>query len=183
GGAGSCPGLAGLPARSASGSVALIFSWMPRKTPDARTGPAARWTWSPLGCAWSKIAVVPQQLTWPRPVIAAGTSTMTGLTLWFRKGSVKGFVGRCGVRSGVGLGGGAESSWERQGDREVVEEGVGALAGEDLDPVPHAEDLTRQRVGRRDDRAGGGAAGGVRAGQLRHCHVLVAVGLGLGEGE
>jgi hypothetical protein len=46
-----------------------------------------------------------------------------------------------------------------------------------------AKDLPYRRVGLRDDLAGGGAAGGVRAGQLRHCHVLVAVGVGLGEGE
>src|SRR5260370_14726743 len=84
--------------------------WMPRKTPDARTGDPARWTWTPAGCAWSKTAVVPQQLTWPRPVIAAGTSTKTDRTLLFRKKSEKWGSGRAGFGLGGGVVGGAAST-------------------------------------------------------------------------
>src|SRR5262249_56921234 len=63
------------------------------------------------------------------------------------------------------------------GEWEVVEERVAALPGEHRDPMAQIDDLSYGRVGRRDDPAGGGAVGGVRAGQLRYLHVLPALGV------
>ena len=88
-----------------------------------------------------------------------------------------------GAEGEVRVGAVGQGIKERFGDADVVEERVAALAGEDLDAVSQVKDLAHRRVGRRDDGAGGGAAGGVRAGELRHLHVLGAGGVGRGEGE
>src|SRR5262249_43140157 len=87
------------------------------------------------------------------------------------------------ARVGALAGGGRQDGPEVPGDADVGEERVESLAGEDLDPVAHGQDFSHGCVGRGDDRAGGGAAGGVRAGQLRHLHVLCAGGGVGGEGK
>ena len=86
------------------------------------------------------------------------------------------------VRVGAGRDGiGRQDVPHPLGDADVGEERVEPLVGEDLDPVAHVQDFSHRCVGRGDDRAGGGAAGGVRAGQLRHLHVLGAGGVGPGK--
>src|SRR5262249_10549557 len=82
---------------------------------------------------------------------------------------------RVGAVGGVGAG--RQDVPEVRGDADVGEERVESQAGEDLDPAAHVQDFSHGRVGRGDDGAGGGAAAGVPAGQLRHLHVLGAGGV------
>jgi hypothetical protein len=63
---------------------------------------------------------------------------------------------------------------QRDGEGQVVEERVGARAGEDLDAALHLDDLAHRRVGGRDDPAGGVAVGGFPAAELGHHDVLDA---------